>query len=113
MLDELFIIVPEELSKLDLFSVNSKVLKVHKGKAIINIYLGAVKGSKVTAQLTELTKVEKPFAAVTDLDGIKLCYDKEQLFKEMPELAGQEVAGVDEDGKDVMRDKIIFTHWAR
>ena len=134
-MDELFLILPEAHAKdwacqipmkddnsfLEVFPVNSKILKTHEGNAIISLYLGAIQGAEILADLQELTGVEDPLSdanhltTITDLcvEGTKILATREQLFEVLPELAGQELVGQDEDGVDVYRDKIIFSTWAR
>jgi len=134
-MDELYLILPEAHAKgwacqipmkddnsfLEVFPVNSKILKTHEGKAIISLYLGEIQGAEILADLQELTGVEDPLSdanhltTITDLcvEGTRILATKEQLFEVLPELAGQELVGQDEDGVDVYRDKIIFSTWAR
>ena len=134
-MDELFLILPEahasgwkcqipmkdDNSFLEVFPVNSKILKTHEGNAIISLYLGAIQGAEILADLQLLTGVEDPLSdanhltTITDLcvEGTHILATREQLFAVLPELAGQELVGQDEEGVDVYRDKIIFSTWAR
>ena len=134
-MDELYLILPEahasgwkcqipmkdDNSFLEVFPSNSKILLIHEGKAIVSLYLGAIQGAEILADLQLLTGVEDPLSdanhltTITDLcvEGTRILATKEQLFEVLPELAGQELVGQDEDGVDVYRDKLIFSTWAR
>ena len=134
-MDELFLILPEahasgwkcqipmkgDNSFLEVFPVNSKCLKIHEGDAIISLYLGAIAGAEILADIKNLMDIEDPLSdaeyvatnAALCLEDTWILATREQLFKVLPELTGRELIGQDEDGVDVYRDKLIFSTWAR
>ena len=135
-MDELYISVPEEhasgwacqlpmlgddISFLEVFPTNSKILKIYNGQAIISLYLGAIQGYEVLADMQGETELEDPLSDENyQTTNEALCLNsswvfatKEQLFEIYPELEGTELVGQDEDGVDVYRDKILFPTWAR
>ena len=135
MLDELFLILPEahasgwkcqipmkdDNSFLEVFPVNSKILKIHDGNAIISLYLGAIAGAEIMADIKNLMDIEDPlsdaeYIATNEalcLEGTYILATREQLFEVLPELAGRELTGQDEEGVDVYQNKLIFSTWAR
>lgn len=134
-MDELFLSIPEthasgwacqlpmvaDVSFLEVFPCNAKLLKTHNGQAIISLFLGAVKGAGVLADMQGEVEQEAPLSAenfrstneLLCLNDTWIFGTKEQLFESYPELEGQELVGQDEDGADVYRDKVIFPTWAR
>ena len=134
-MDELYLILPETHAKdwacqipmkddnsfFDIFPVNCKIMKIYNGKAIISLYLGAIRGTSLLADLQWETDEENPlsdenYVATNEalfLEDTWVLETKEQLFPVIPDLEGQELVGQDEAGENVYRDKIIFTTWAR
>ena len=134
-MDKLYLILPEAHAKdwacqipmkddnsfLEVFPVNSKILKIHEDKAIISLFLGTIAGAEILADIKNLMDIEDPLSdaeyvatnAALCLEDTWILATREQLFKVLPELTGRELIGQDEDGVDVYRDKIIFNTWAR